>query len=212
VTQVQPSYLTDGLETEAEPSALASIIGNDQFEVSWEADDTSGPITGLNFGETGINTSSLADSSGLLQEILASSGPNGLVITTDMDGGYVWSWAMPGWSNMLQCQLDLDADLAHATLTVTDGQDTYEIRIHQDPDDNNGVNSPPVGSMARFRVLGHSASGEYLIRLDGTAADFGLNLVADAPVVGEGEAEGEAVDSQYAEAVDAVFGEGEAWA
>jgi hypothetical protein len=149
----------------------------------------------------------------LLQEILASSGPNGLVITTDMAGAFVWSWAMPGWDNMLQCQLQLDADLAHATLTVTDQlNNVYVIRIHQSPTLNDGVGSPPAGSLARFRVLGHSASGQYLIRLDGTAADFGLNLLAAAPVVGAGEAEGEAVDPQYAEAVDAVFGDGEAWA
>jgi hypothetical protein len=210
VTEIQPNYLTDGLETET--SALASISGNDQFQISWGPQDFSGHITGLNFGERGINTSSLADSSGMIQEILASSGPNGLVISVDLEGNYVWSWAMPGWTNMLQVQLDLDADLAHATLTITDGQGTFTLRIHQDPDENDGVNSPPVGSMARFRVLGYSASGDYLIRLDGTAADFGLNLLAAAPIVGEGEAEGEAVDSQYAEAVDAVFGEGEAWA
>lgn len=211
VTQIQPSYLTDGLETES--SALASISADDQFQISWGPTDFSGHITGLNFAERGINTSSLADSSGLLQEILASSGSNGLVITTSLAGGYVWSWAMPGWDNMLECQLVLDADLAHATLTVTDklGND-YVIRIHQDPGLNDGTGEPPVGSMARFRVLGRSASGQYLIRLDGTAADFGLSLLAAAPAVGEGEAEGEAVDSQYAEAVDAVFGEGEAWA
>jgi VCBS repeat-containing protein len=211
VTQIQPNYLTDGLETET--SALASIGGNDEFDISWGPQDFSGHITGLNFGERGINTSSLADASGMIQEILASSGPNGLVMSVDLDGNYVWSWAMPGWANMLQCTLDLDADLAHATLTITDGQGTYTIRIHQDPDENNGVNSPPAGSMARFRVLGHSASGDYLIRLDGTAQDFlGFQLLAAAPIVGEGEAEGEAVDPQYAEAVDAVFGDGEAWA
>ena len=213
VTEIHPSYLTDGVETES--SALAVIGADDRFDIAWGADDFSGHISGLNFGERGINANSLAESGGLIQEILASSGPNGLVITTDLAGGYVWSWAMPGWNNMLQCQLDLDADLAHATLTVTDGQGTYVIRIHQETQYNGHPahpNSPPAGSMARFRVLGHSASGQYLIRLDGTAADFGLNLLAAAPVFGEGEAEGEAVNREYADAVDAVFSEGEALA
>jgi hypothetical protein len=211
VTQIQPAYLTDGLDTET--STLAEPAGNDAYTASWGPESIVGDVTGLNFGERGINASSLAESGGLLQEILASSGPNGLVMSVDLDGNYVWSWAMPGWANMLQCTLDLDADLAHATLTITDGQGTYTLRIHQDPDDNDGVDSPPAGSMARFRVLGHSASGDYLIRLDGTAHDFlGFHLLAAAPVVGEGEAEGEAVDPQYAEAVDAVFGDGEAWA
>ena len=212
VTEIQPNYLSDGVETEA--SALATINANDQFQVSWGPEDFSGHITGLNFGETGIKTSSLADSSGMIQEILASSGPNGLVITTNLAGGQIWSWAMPGWGNMIQCQLQLDADLAHGTLTVTDLQNNvHVIRIHQDPNLNDGAGSPAAGSMARFRVLGRSANGEYIIRLDGTSIDFGLNLLAAAPVVGEGEAEGEAVvDRDYAQAADAVFSEGEAWA
>jgi hypothetical protein len=209
VTELQPSYLTDGQETES--SALASISANDQFQISWGPQDFSGHVTGLNFAELGISTSSLTDSSGLLQELLASSSANGLVITANLSGAYVWSWAMPGWDNMLSCQLQLSADLAHATLTVTDGQGSYSIQIHQDPNLNNGINSPPAGSMARFRVLGHSASGDYLIRLDGTAEQFfGFGLAAAAPVVGEGE--GEAVDPAYAQAVDAAFGDGEAWA
>jgi hypothetical protein len=65
--------------------------------------------------------------------------------------------------------------------------------------------------MARFRVLGH-AQRPVPDSPDGTAADFGLNLLAAAPVFGEGEAEGEAVNREYADAVDAVFSEGEALA
>jgi VCBS repeat-containing protein len=217
VTEIQPNFLSDGQETETH--ALASIVANDQFQVSWDPEDFTGDITGLNFGELGINTSSLADSSGMIQEILASSGPNGLVIATNLLGGSIWSWAMPGWNNLFQFELILDANLAHATLRVWDGANAgaanpaFEIRIHQDPNLNNGTDSPAAGSMARFRVLGRSANGEYIIRLDGTALDFGLNLLAAAPVVGEGEAEGEAVvDRDYAEAADAAFAEGEAWA
>lgn len=128
---------------------------------------------------------------------------------------------MPGWNNLHRFELILDANQAHATLRVwdtahaNDANPSHIVRIHQETaynGDPSYPNSPAAGSQARFRVLGSSSAG-IVIRIDGTAAEFGLNLLAAAPVVGEGEAEGEAVvDGQYAEAVDAVFGEGEAWA
>jgi VCBS repeat-containing protein len=209
VVQVQPDYLTDGADSEASIFASKPAASNDRFELSWEVEDAldlNAHITGLNFGEGGINASSLADSRGLIQEMLASSGPNGMVLATDMSGNSIWSWSMPGWANMATCQIELDADLASATLNITDKDGgLFSIRIHQDPSQNDS--GYPAGSLARFRVLGRSANNEYIIRLDGTALDFGLDLLAFGGA-GEGEMP---VDRSFAEAADAVFAD-ESWA
>lgn len=220
VTEVQPNYLSDGLEVNAvdlDTRGLVDLPTDNRFTVDWGVDDFSGDVAGLNFGEGGISTASLTESGGLMQEALGSSGRNGLVINTSLLGDTIWSWAMPGWTNMSRVELILDAGEAHATLRVWDNASAgnvnpaFEIRIHQETAYNGGVNSPPAGSMARFRVLGRGANGEILIRLDGTAAEFGLNLLAAAPVA-PNEAEGEPnSDRQYAEAADAVFAD-EAWA
>jgi hypothetical protein len=210
----------DGLETEN--SLLAARTADNEFQASWGPEDFTGHVTGLNFGEGAFNTNpatgGFTNPGGLLADsLLASSRRNGLAIALDLSGNSIWAWSMPGWDNLSHVELILDGNEAHATLRVWDAANagnvnpSHEIRIHQETSYNGGTNSPPAGSLARFRVLGRSASG-IVIRLDGTAEEFGLDLLAAAPAVGAGEAEGESVDPHYANAVDAVFGNDQAWA
>ena len=92
-------------------------------------------------------------------------------------------------------------------MRVTDkAGNLHIIRIHQSPTENT-ESYYPSGSMARFRILGRSATNEYIIRIDGTAADFGLNLLAAAPAAAEGEGD----NREFAEAADELFAEA-AWA
>jgi hypothetical protein len=108
---------------------------------------------------------------------------------------------------MASCEIELDASLSSATMRVWDKAGTlHTIQIHQAPSENTESNYPS-GSMARFRILGRSATNDYIIRIDGTAADFGLNLLAAAVPAPEGEGD----MSQFAEAADAVFAD-EDWA
>ena len=58
--------------------------------------------------------------------------------------------------------------------------------------------------------MGTGQNGQYIIRIDGGAADMGLNLLA-ANNFGGGGGEGEAPARQYADGADAVFAEG-SWA
>jgi len=79
--------------------------------------------------------------------------------------------------------------------------------MFQDPRRNTGV---MAGTDARFRILGRAANGDLIIRIDGTAAECGINLLpssvaAAAVPQGEGEA------AEYAESADAIFAES-AWA
>lgn len=228
VTEIQPLYLVDGADSprDINDSALNPVSGlvfdngNDSFRLRWDIVDQNGNIT-LRFGERGIDAAAInangGDSRGLLTDLLASSGGNGLVLTADSAGNFIWSWTLPGWENAKTLKITLDANLASATLSGTDQLgNPFSIRIHQDPRLNTEANYPsgatsPYGP--RFRILGRSGTNDYIIRLDGTAAEFGLNLlaaVAPAAPVEEGEGEGN-VDREFARAADEVFS-GEAWA
>jgi hypothetical protein len=182
--QVQPSYMKDGKETAG--GSWGTVSGNDTIQITLPQQGIAGGAFGNNFAERGIDAASLENSRGLLTEILASSGENGFILTTTLSGNFIWSWSLPGWDNMQSCEIVLDANLQSATLKVQDKAGTlHTIRIHQSPTENTESNYPS-GSMARFRVLGWSSTGEYILRIDGTAADFGLNLLA-ATETGEGE-------------------------
>jgi large repetitive protein len=213
LTQAQPLTLTSGNVTANTSLATAdSITGinvsGNSISFGWSALDFDGNITGLNFSERGINSANLDDASGLIGEILTSSGPSGMVFSVDALGSMDWSYTLSGWNTTAGCQLEIAANGAIPSLLLTIGGVTK--RIYQDPHNNQGGSTPPTGSQARFRILGTTASGEYIIRLDGTLAEFGF--VAAAPVeMGEGESTVEMSDGQYREAADEVFA-GEAWA
>jgi len=199
VTQVQPRFLLDGIDSHASPLVTIPPASNDTFSLSWGPTDTSGPINSLRFGERGVDVSSLLDSRGLLAENFASSSGNGFVIATDLAGNAFWYFTLDGWTGALGLQTILSPDLASLTLRVTTSSGVQTVVLHQDPH-LNGSNFAP-GSQARFRILGIGPNNQYILRIDGTAAEMGLNLAAT-----NGEGEGEAADGrQYADAVDAIF-------
>jgi hypothetical protein len=212
VTEEQPNFIKDG--NEYENALLATIVpagGDFGFQMSWTATDFSGNISGLNFTEKGLDAgdSDLTDSSGFLAEIFASSGTSGLVFNIDLTAQSDWMYSMPGWAGAKSATLQLLPGLASAVLSVTDSVGTYTKTIFQDPHNNAGGTTPPAGSMARFRILGIGAGGEYIIRIDGTAAQFGFTLAAAAPPSG-GEGEG-AGGREYAQGADQVMASGQ-WA
>src|SRR5439155_24564836 len=99
----------------------------------------------------------------------------------------------------------LDPSLSFLTISGVDGQGhSFSVVLHQQISQNVGF---PAGSTARFYILG-SANGQYIVRIDGSSADMGLNLLAAT----SGGGEGEAPARQYAESADAVFAQGGAWA
>jgi hypothetical protein len=209
VQQVQPLYLTDGIETET--SALATKLAgtNDQFSITWQATDQSGPITGLNFAERGVNLNSLVDSRGVIQELFASSQPqDGFWIASDLSGSSRWSFTLNGWQNASSMSFDIGSDLTSGILTVKDGNGTtYTRNLYLNPANNTGV---MAGSDARFRILGRAANGDLIIRIDGTAAECGLNLLP-ATVAAAAVPQGEGEAAEFAGAADELFANA-AWA
>ena len=210
VFQDQPNFIRDGVDR-APVGSLATATSNNRFHVSWLADNVVGDVPGLFFTEVGLDASDpdLIDSSGLLAEVLASSGSNGIVFNVDLGGSMDWMYSLPGWNNLRSATLQLLPGLGSAILTVRDlsGQ-TYTKTIYQDPHNNHGGTTPPTGSSARFRILGLGDSGEYLLRIDGTAAQFGFTLAAAFAPEGEGPATS---DPAFAKSADEVFAGGE-WA
>ena len=223
LTQIQPDYMGSIGERVTTSSATLDSVTNiglndNKFNLSWNALDFDGNITGLNFLERGIDSAQLANSAGLLGEVLFSSSQDGMIGVTSLAGGIMdWSYALNNWSTTSLCQIQLEVlpngAIASALLTYNG----VTKRIFQDPHRNgtsqtDSMQTPTAGSMARFRILGNSASGEYIIRLDGKLTDFGFVAAAEAPQeVGEGESAPEMSDSQYRQAADAVFAE-ESWA
>jgi VCBS repeat-containing protein len=210
ITQVQPDYLASGKDRAAATAANLAAVTNasatdNLFSLDWEPDDFNGHITGLNFGERGIDAGSLMDASGLIAELLASSGQNGMVLVTSAGGTMDWSYGLSGWSASVSLQLEFGTGGSIPSALLTIGGVTK--RIYQDPHNNVGGNTPPSDSMARFRILGVSGNGEYIIRLDGTLSEFGFVAAADVPE-GEGPATGE---QQFRDSADELFAD-EAWA
>ncbi|WP_425617172.1 beta strand repeat-containing protein [Anatilimnocola sp. NA78] len=209
VTESQPLALTDGKETLGN---YATVASNDVIQLTLPFFGNGVSVN--NFGERSIDPSQLANSAGLIGELLASSTTNGFVLATDMTGEALWSWTLNGWTNAHSVKVTLDADLSAATLECSDGVSTYTTRIYQNPNDTrnaNRFNTDSVAKLARFRVLGYDSSGNYIIRLDGTAEHFygvGSTLALAPTVMSGGEATSGA---DYSNSVDAAMME-ESWA
>lgn len=194
IEQLQPASLADGAETAGNGGALT--LANDRIALSLPILGIIGGSNGHLFGEKGIDPLALTSPAGLYAEMLASSGSNGVVFEFDISGNTTWFYKMQGWSGLEEITFQLSADRASGILTVNGGSPTT---IYQAP--QTGSASAP-----RFRILGTTHSGNIMIRLDGTATGFGLNLAA---------AEGEPADpamQQYEHAVDAAFGDESTWA
>jgi len=215
VTEITPRFLKDGSEPASHPSPLVTSIGNDQFTLNWDTplSISTGAVTGLDFNELRIDVTQLDDSSGFIQEILASSGPSGMLLAVGPGNTVYWSYCLPGWNTLATVQLEFGAGGSIPSLLLTIGGVTK--RIYQDPHHNTGSgspSSPPAGSLARFRILGSTNSGEYIIRLDGTLSSFGFASTAgSASAPPEGEEAPQMSDGEFRDAADHVFAE-KAWA
>jgi hypothetical protein len=223
ITEIDPWGFLSGIDSNSTGNPLitnASPIDN-LFVAKWPVADNSGNITGLNFGETGIDFrpvgdgGALSNSGGFKHEFLASSGLNGFVLAVDLSGNMMWNLTLDdpstisvAWQNAKSIHVVLSADLSTLTLTVRDGQNQTFVRTL-----TQGYSIP--GSTARFRVLATGTAGQFIIRVDasanGSGDGLGMNLLAAAPAAMAG-AEGEApVNLDYANSADAIFA-GSAWA
>jgi hypothetical protein len=198
ITQVQPEHLRDGLETVTD-TQYASVAANNVISVNLpQLGAASGKVENNNFAELGIDATTLDNSAGLMQEMLASSSQNGLVASTNLAGNDFWFWALNNWSGLTAVDLQLSPNLATLTLTATINGQTKTATIGQQPNSLGG----------RFRILGSTDEGGYLIRIDGKASDFQWASVQQPQ--GEGEAAGDA-DAGYVNSVDQVLAE-QSWA
>jgi hypothetical protein len=187
ITEEQPEFMRDGLD---QAGLNATLIANDRFAMTLPLLGVPGGINGNNFGERGLDPSVVS-----ISEILASSTGNGLILAID-GSSQLWSTRLSGWANLQSCTCTLNADTSLATFTFTDMQNNVYVRTISQ------VGNP------RFRIMGRNAEGDELIRLDGTAAEFGLDLLAagDQSQQPEGEADSSG-EAGYARGVDAVMAE-----
>jgi hypothetical protein len=194
ITDVNGQYLFAGIKpgsytvSEDQPYAIREA-SNGSNSLSVALTLTSGSSLNNNFSEGGIDTRTpaqggvLQDVSGLKQELLASTPSSGIRIATGPTNPDLWDSVLTGWDNLQSVQLALSSNLAYATLTVTDKQGNVRVlRIYQDPRNNHGTLSdgtitPPTGSTARFFIDAVGTNGQYIVRVCGTAAQFGLNLL-----------------------------------
>src|SRR4030095_208832 len=123
VTEITPRFLRDGAEPASHPSPLVTSIGNDQFTLNWDTplSISTGGVTGLDFNELRIDVTQLDDSSGFIQEILASSGPSGMLLAVGPGNTVYWSYCLPGWSTLATVQLEFGAGGSVPSLLLTIG-------------------------------------------------------------------------------------------
>lgn len=202
VKEAQPVALADGPEG---LGLAATLFANDDISLILPQFGLAGGASTNNFAEGGIDAGKLVNASGLVSESLSSTSSNGFVLATTLGGSDIWSWKLSGWTSATDIQITLDADKTAATMLVNG----YSLRIFQNPNDvrnANRLNPDPVARLARFRILGWDAAGNYMIRLDGTASDFygAAHPLAAAPVP-------QMSGGEYVEGVDAAMAE-ESWA
>jgi len=182
ITEEQPAFMRDGIDTAGNNSAL---IANDRMSMTLPLLGIAGGINGNNFAERGLDPAVVS-----ISDILASSTGDGLILAIN-GSTQLWYTRLTGWTNLKSCSCVLSGDTSSATFTFTDMQNnSYTRTISQ-------VGNP------RFRLMGRAANGSELIRLTGTAADFGLDLLA-AGSQGP-QPEGEADDAGYARSVDELM-------
>ena len=223
ITEIDPFGFISGIDFNSTGNSLItnSSAFDNIFVAKWPVADNSGNITGLNFGEAGIDFrpvgegGTLINAGGFKHEFLSSSGGNGFVLALDVSGNLMWNWTLDdpnivgvAWENAKSIHAVLSSDLTTLTLTVRDGQNQSFTRVL-----TQGYSIP--GSTARFRILASGVAGQYIVRVDasanGASDGLGMILLAAAPAAMAG-AEGEApVNADYANSADAVYAEG-AWA
>jgi hypothetical protein len=171
IRQLQPEYLRDGkdrfntaaLGTDGLP--LINSIGNNFFHIVIPATGTLDPshaVPNNNFGELGMDTNFVS-----LSQLLASTTNNGLWLAVRNPDIQLWHARLLGWNNLASAGYNT----ATNTLTVRDlAGNVFSRQL-------------TTSGLPRYRVLGRDGSVATIIRIEGSAADFGWNLQPN----GEGE-------------------------
>ncbi|MCE9527813.1 MAG: cadherin-like domain-containing protein, partial [Planctomycetales bacterium] len=163
ILEDQPTFMRDGKDHAGNNATLvyaADASPGDAIRMTLPLLGVAGGINGNNFGERGLDPTVVS-----ISDILASSTGDGLILAVN-GATPLWYTRLTGWTNLQSCSVVVSGDSSTATFTFTDLQNNvYTRTISQ-------VGNP------RFRIMGRAADGSELIRLDGTAADFGLNLLA----------------------------------
>ncbi len=154
VTQTQPFFLLDGKD---------DVPGNtnDSFAVNIgsEGDVNS---TENYFGERGLNPLYFT-----IHELQSANVNEGFWLAQNTsDNSRFWFIMYEGWDNAESGEAILSSDFSEVTLRVTDKSGT----VHETTVEVNGVNP-------RVRLLGSGSEGRVL-RIQGTAEDFGFDLQA----------------------------------
>lgn len=188
ITETQPFYMRDGKDlynttTNGFETNVPIVTGsfNDHFTISiplLSTDNPSKTLSGNNFGEMGLDSAYIN-----IAELLASTTNNGFLFAIGAGGEQLWQSKLSGWDGALTCTAILVSN-NELTLSVTDGTQTRTRTLTQ-------------SGTTRFRIIGQDGSGGYLIRVEGSADDFGWSLAAAQP-----QAEGEA---DYTRGVDAIM-------
>jgi VCBS repeat-containing protein len=168
ITETQPILIIDGKDTINGQLSLR----NDRFVVDVPGGSN---LTGYNFGERGLQPQFIGN-----PLFFASRSKNGLFAAIGPSGEQAWYCFDAGWSNLASINVQLSSNGSSAELTGID------------LDGNTITNTVVVTGNRNVRVLGDMRQG-MLVRLDGTASDFGL---VDT---GEGEFDPAAVDAAFGE-------------
>jgi hypothetical protein len=179
VTESQPFYMRDGQDvynttTNGFETSTPIVTGsfNDHFTISiplLSTDNASKSLSGNNFGELGLDSAYIN-----IAELLASTTNNGFLLAIGPGGEALWQQQMSGWDGVVSCSVVFNST-SSVTFSVFDGANTYTRELTQ-------------SGTTRFRIVGQDGAGGYLIRIEGSADDFGWTLAA-AQQQAEGEAE-----------------------
>ena len=169
ISQTQPFYLRDGKDdyndtTEGFETNDLILTGafSDQFTVSIPLLSTDNPakaFSGNNFGEMGLDLTYVN-----LAEFLASTTKNGFLIAIDGEGQTLWHQKLDGWDGAVSCSVVYHS-ASSITFSVFDGTATHSTNL-------------TLSGTTRFRTLGQDGAGGHLIRIEGSADDFGWTLAA----------------------------------
>jgi len=174
IRELHSKYLRDGADkynTTARDANNALIIkttGNDFFTIVIPAGGTLDPshtLANNNFSELGLNSTYVNSTA-----FGAYTGPS-ILLGVGGTNTQLWQVRYDGWNNLKTASFNVQTQ----TLTVTDMAGNIFTRVL-------GTSTP----VPRFRVVGSDGSLASLIRIEGSAADFGWNLQS-APPEGEGE-------------------------
>ncbi|HUE72940.1 MAG TPA: Ig-like domain-containing protein [Pirellulaceae bacterium] len=189
VRQLQPENLRDGKDRYnktakgADGLAIVKTSGNDFFTIQLPVLGTqasSHTLPNNNFGELGFVTGFLNSTA-----MSAFKGTSNLWLNLrTTDNAQLWQSRQLGWANLKSASFDLTTQ----TLTVEDlGGNLFARVLTTGPE------------LPRYRIIGGGATTHRLIRIEGSAADFGWTLSTTPLPPPEGEGD-------YASNVDVLMG------